>query len=294
MGKFFTTLTLFLLIMFFASSCSNKKNADGDNVAPDVVTTERGEVDFEKWRSAKLVWADDFEGNELDSSKWLYEYREPGVPWPNDEWQHYTRGENARVENGNLIITATLEGEGQKKFDYHSTRLNSKQSFTYGRMEVRAKMPELKGNGLWPAIWMLGENIKEIGWPRCGELDIMEYVSYEPNQIHFSVHTRDNNHMDKTHITTGAIKLETAEEEFHNYGILWDEESIHFYLDDIENIYLTINRPEEYNQDNWPFDKPHYFLLNMAVGGMWGGYMGVDDSIFPADLNIDYVRVYQL
>ena len=283
-----------MLIMVSLAACSDRKKAGGDMAAADEVTTERGVIDFEKWRSAKLVWADEFEGSKVDTTKWLYEYLEPGVPWPNDEWQHYTRGENARIENEVLVITAKKVGEGQKKFDYTSTRLNSKESFLYGRMEVRAKMPEHKGNGLWPAIWMLGENIREIGWPRCGELDIMEYVSFEPNQIHFSVHTKDNNHMDQTHITTGAISLETAEEEFHKYGILWDEQSIHFYLDDIENIYLTINRPEEYNQDNWPFDKPHYFLLNMAVGGMWGGKEGVDDSIFPADFYIDYVRVYQL
>lgn len=259
---------------------------------PRAVTTETGEIDFEKWRSAKLVWEDDFEGSELDTSKWKHEYMDR--PWFNDEWQHYTKGENTSLKDGKLVITARLEGNGQKVGDYTSSRLNSRQSFTYGRMEVRAKMPELRGNGLWPAIWMLGENIKDIGWPECGEIDIMEYVSYHPDFADFSVHSAANNHIDGTHITTGPIKIEGIEEEFHNYGILWDEHAIHFYLDDMENITLSINRPEEYDQENWPFDKPHYFLLNLAVGGMWGGKEGVDDSIFPSEFLIDYVRVYQL
>ncbi|MEX0721881.1 MAG: glycoside hydrolase family 16 protein [Balneolaceae bacterium] len=211
--------------------------------------------------------------------------------------QNYTPLEygNSTISNGQLHITAKLEGEGQNVGDYTSSRLNSQKSFTYGRMEIRAKIPDYAGKGLWPAIWMLGENIRHgEGWPDSGEIDIMEYVSYNPDSVVVSIHSLANNHKDKTQISSGFTALPTIEEEFHNYGILWEEESLKFYIDDIDNILLTFNRPEDYNRENWPFDKPHFFLLNMAVGGDWGGVEGVDDSIFPATFDIDYVRVWQL
>lgn len=239
----------------------------------------------------KLVWTDEFEGSEVDTTKWLFETGAHG--WGNNEWQNYTPGDNAEVHGGVLRIIARKTGEGQKAGDYTSTRMNSKQSFTYGRMEVRAKMPDYRGPGLWPAIWMLGENIKEIGWPESGEIDIMEYVSRAPDSVLQTIHTGANNHMEGTQIGTGFMEMETIEEEFHNYGIIWEEDVLHFYIDSPENITLSIERPEEYNQDNWPFDKPFYFLMNMAVGGNLGGTKGVDDSIFPAVFEIDYVKVWE-
>jgi len=239
----------------------------------------------------KLLWSDEFEGSEVDTTKWLFETGAHG--WGNNEWQNYTPGDNAEVSGGVLRIIARKTGEGQKAGDYTSTRMNSKKSFTYGRMEVRAKMPDYRGPGLWPAIWMLGENIKEIGWPESGEIDIMEYVSRAPDSVLQTIHTGANNHMEGTQIGTGFMELETIEEEFHNYGIIWEEEVLHFYIDSPENITLSIERPDEYNQENWPFDKPFYFLLNMAVGGNLGGVEGVDDSIFPAVFEIDYVRVWE-
>ena len=245
----------------------------------------------EYWDNATLVWSDEFDGNSIDLDKWKFQTGSNG--WGNNEWQNYTDGENVTVSNSTLKIAAEKPGEGQKRGDYTSARLNSKMSFTYGRMEIRAKIPDLKGNGIWPAIWMLGENIPTVGWPRCGEIDIMEYVSYDPGKVHVSLHSFANNHTKGTQITSGPIPLETIEEEFHNYGILWSEQYIQFYIDDVDNIQLTFHRPESYNDDNWPFDRPFYFLLNVAVGGNWGGLKGVDDTIFPATMEIDYVRVYQ-
>ncbi len=184
-----------------------------------------------KWDSAELVWSDEFEGTSVDTSKWRFETGDHG--WGNNEWQDYKPLEhgNTTVSDGLLHITAKLEGEGQNVGDYTSSRLNSKESFTYGRMEIRAKIPDHKGNGLWPAIWMLGEGIRHgEGWPRCGEIDIMEYVSYTPDSVVVSIHSSANNHRDGTQISSGFTALPTIEEEFHTYGILWEEESLKFYI----------------------------------------------------------------
>ena len=224
------------------------------------------------WEDAPLVWSDEFEGAELSTDNWLFETGDHG--WGNKEWQNYVADTNVEVSNGTLKLIAEKTGEGQKTGDYTSTRLNSRKTFTYGRMEIRAKMPEHKGNGLWPALWMLGENIKTIGWPECGEIDMMEYVSFDPNVVHFTLHSKANNHKNNTQVSSGPIPLETIEEEFHNYGILWTRESLKFYLDDMENVQLTFMRPENANADNWPFDQPFYFLINIAVGGYLGRYAG--------------------
>ncbi len=238
----------------------------------------------------ELVWSDEFDGNELDLEKWKYELGSHG--WGNDELQEYTAGDNAEVNNGTLKIIARKTGPGQKAGDYTSTRLNSDFSFTYGRVEASAKMPELKGVGLWPAIWMLGENIKTVSWPHCGELDIMEYLSRRPDKVSSAIHTLSTKQPGQPQIESGPVDLETAEEEFHVYGIEWTETQIKFYIDDPTNVTCTYDRPEDFDENNWPFDKPQYILLNVAVGGSWGG--DVDDSIFPAQMEVDYVRVYQM
>lgn len=243
------------------------------------------------WKDAELVFSEEFNTTNLDTLLWGFEVGANG--WGNQEWQNYTAGDNLQVQDGKLLIIARREGEGQKAGDYTSTRLVSKRSFMYGRIEIRAKMPALKGNGLWPAIWMLGENIKTVGWPNCGELDIMEYVSFDPNNVHSTIHSVANNHMNGTQVTTGPMELKTVEEEFHNYGLLWEEDRIDFYLDTVDNITLSFERLENYNKDNWPFDTPYYLLMNIAVGGTWGGSNGVDDSIFPATMEVDYVKVWQ-
>jgi len=218
------------------------------------------------WDEAELVWSDEFDGTVLDTTKWHFETGVGG--WGNHEWQNYRDEGNVEVSDGTLKIIAKKEGEGQHAGDYTSARLKSIRDFTYGKMEIRARIPENKGNGLWPAIWMLGSNISSAGWPACGELDIMEYVSYNPNNIHFSIHSRAHNHKDGTQITSGPVFLQTAEEKFHTYGLLWTDTYLKFYLDDPENVQLSFLRPIAYNNSNWPFSKPFYFLLNMAVGAI--------------------------
>lgn len=234
-----------------------------------------------------LTWADEFDGNTVNLSDWTFETGQHG--WGNNELQNYTDGDNAEVKDGKLIITARKENDYQIAGSYTSTRMitKGKQEFTYGKMEIRAKLPS--GRGIWPAIWMLGANIDQVSWPACGEIDIMEYVGYQPNTVHATVHTSagygaNGNGKSKT--------LETAEEEFHVYGLIWTEKEMIFYTDSPENVthkYAPSNKTEE----NWPFDKPHFFIMNIAVGGNWGGAQGIDDSIFPQTMEIDYVRVYQ-
>ena len=240
-----------------------------------------------------LIWSDEFDGDRLDYDKWTPETGAHG--WGNNELQEYTAIQNTEVSDGTLKIIAKKVGDGQEPGDYTSARLNSNESFTYGRMEIRAKIPDLEGNGLWPAIWMLGESIKTgTGWPACGEIDIMEYVSYAPNQLYATIHSAANNHVDGTQVGSGAVVLQTIEEEFHNYGLIWTEDDMKFYIDEPSNIIFRFRKPSEPNADNWPFDKPFYFLLNLAVGGDWGGAQGVNDANFPATFEIDYVRVYEL
>jgi beta-glucanase (GH16 family) len=235
----------------------------------------------------KLVWSDEFNYSGLpNSKKWNYEV---GFI-RNRELQYYTkaRKENARVENGTLVIESRKEkfknpnynpdtnrrgrwSRSREFADYTSASLitRGKASWCYGRIEVRAKLPT--GRGTWPAIWMLGTNIREVGWPTCGEIDIMENVGFDPNKIHANSHTKKYNHARNTG-KGSSIKVSKPYKEFHIYAIEW-------YPDRGEAV--------------WPYDKEQYLILNTAIGGAWGGQKGIDESIFPQKFYIDYVRIYQ-
>ncbi|WP_139314845.1 family 16 glycosylhydrolase [Saccharicrinis aurantiacus] len=235
-----------------------------------------------------LIWSDEFDGSSVNMNNWKFETGDGG--WGNQELQNYTNGDNAHIEDGKLIITAKKVNDNQVAGSYTSTRMVTwgKQEFTCGRIEIRAKLPS--GRGMWPAIWMLGSNIGDAGWPACGEIDIMEYVGFEPNQVHGSIHCPAS--YGATEFTK-TLPLENCEEEFNNYGIIWTEESIQYYVNDPENPFYTY-APSNKNADNWPFNKPHFIILNAAVGGTWGGAQGIDNSIFPQTMEVDYVRVYEL
>ncbi len=241
----------------------------------------------------KLVWADEFSTDGLpDSTKWGYDIGN-GCPvncgWGNNELQYYTsnRQQNARVKEGHLIIEARREKMGD--MEYSSARLVSKKKgdWTYGRIDVRAKLPV--GTGVWPAIWMLPTDWVYGGWPGSGEIDIMEHVGYIPDSIFGTVHTNLFNGMLGTQKSKG-IASKTVSTEFHNYGIEWNADKIDFLFDD--KVYSTFQNRHE-GSDAWPFDLDFHILLNIAVGGNWGGKMGVDTSIWPQQMVIDYVRVYQ-
>ena len=234
-----------------------------------------------------LTWSDEFEGPDINSANWTFETGATG--WGNNELQNYTNGANAIIQDGILVLTATKINENTQVGSYNSTRMitKNKEEFTYGRIEIRAKLPS--GRGIWPAIWMLGSNISQVDWPACGEIDIMEYVGYEPDVIHSTVHTPSGYNADGS----GSSKtLTTAEEEFHVYGMLWTERKIVFYTDSPSNVTHSYS-PSVKTAENWPFNLPQFFILNIAVGGNWGGVQGIDNSIFPQSMEIDYLRVYQ-
>ncbi|WP_153301463.1 glycoside hydrolase family 16 protein [Endozoicomonas arenosclerae] len=256
-----------------------------------------------------LVWQDEFDYTGLpDSRKWNYE--EGYIR--NSELQTYTRDRrNARVEEGVLVIEAHQLGRtdanvctsgnrliqwwcrktGREKgaFHYSSASLTTQSRFewTHGRVEVRAKLPQ--GRGVWPAIWLLGASIEEVGWPATGEIDIMEFVGYQPDRIHAALHTESRNHR-KGNAATGSLPVTDTGTMFHTYAVEWSNGSIDFYFDDQK--YFSYQKEGNSSAD-WPFDDSMYLIINLAVGGGWGGKEGIDHSIFPQQYLIDFVRIYQ-
>lgn len=242
-----------------------------------------------------LIWSDEFNGTDWDRAEWDPDLG-TGGGWGNQELQNYTvSDENLVISDGTMKIIARKVGDGQDRGDYTSVRLKSVRTFGPGSLiEVRAKMPDYVGNGLWPAIWMLGDSIRNgTPWPSCGEIDIMEYVSRNPNVFFSTIHSAANNHTNGTQIGSGDVSLPNIEEDFNIFGIEWREDYIKFFVNDINNVVFRVNRPQNSNLDNWPFSEPHFMLLNMAVGGTFGGF-DVNDDNFPATFEIDYIRVYDL
>ena len=237
-----------------------------------------------------LVWSDEFDQNGLpDASKWRYDTG--GHGWGNQELQYYTssRSQNARVENGNLIIEARKESWSGS--EYTSARLLSRQEWTYGRFEARAKLPS--GRGTWPAIWMLPDLSQYGGWPRAGEIDIMEHVGFDPDRVHSTVHTDAYNHTKGTHRGASTV-VSTARSAFNVYAVEWTPSEIRGYVNDTHYFTFRNERLTNSQADDrhWPFDHPFHLIFNIAVGGSWGGQQGVDPNIWPQRLEVDYVRVY--
>ncbi|MBT8305647.1 MAG: glycoside hydrolase family 16 protein [Maribacter sp.] len=236
-----------------------------------------------KQKTPELIWEENFDGDSLNESSWNYELGD-GCPnlcgWGNNEVQVYTKS-NHSFRDGFLHISAKKEDSL-----ITSTRITTKDKFEfkYGRVEARAKLPV--GKGVWPAFWMLGSNISEVGWPLCGEIDILEYVGKEPNMIFTSLHTQDSH---GNTINTKKTRIADIEEGFHTYMVDWSPDKIEFSVDD--DLLYTFD-PKERSRAVWPFDKPFYLILNLAIGGNFGG-PDIDDSIFPQDFVIDYIRVYQ-
>lgn len=243
----------------------------------------------------QLVWADEFDGGPLpDASRWAYDTHRNRQGWYNDELQYYAAGraENARVEAGRLVITARREstagfadGGGQT---YTSARLFTKgrASWTYGFFEVRARLP--CGRGTWPAIWTLADGGR---WPDDGEIDILEHVGFDPGALHASVHTRAFHHAIGTQRTAKVTRADACS-SFHRYQLTWTPERITMGVDD--RNHFSFRNDGSGDRNRWPFDRPQHLLLNIAVGGNWGGQRGIDPDAFPASMEVDYVRVYQL
>lgn len=245
----------------------------------------------------RVVWSDEFDVAGLpDSTKWSYDIERNSAGWYNNELQYYSnaRPENSRVENDMLVITARREDlstlglgdwSGQR---YSSARLltRGKGDWRLGFFEIRAKLP--CGRGSWPAIWMLSSP-PQTAWPGDGEIDIMEHVGHDQGVVHGTVHTDGYNHV-RGNQRGAQVTLPDLCNQFHRYQLDWTASRIRIGVDD--RYYYQYSNDNSGNAE-WPFDSPQFLILNIAVGGDWGGAQGVDDTNFPVRLEIDYVRVYQ-
>jgi beta-glucanase (GH16 family) len=243
-----------------------------------------------------LVWSDEFNGKNgslPDASKWTYDIG--GSGWGNHELEYYTsQRENARIEDGKLVITARRDaytGPDGAKFNYTSARLKTQGLFSqaYGRFEARIKLPA--GQGIWPAFWLLGEDIGSVGWPKCGEIDIMENVGKEPGVNHGSLHgpSSANATSDLTETTTLPAGQKLSD-DFHVYAAEWEPGAVRFYLD--ANLYATFTPAQWPAGGTWVFNHRFFLILNVAVGGDWPGPPD-GTTVFPQTMLVDYVRVYK-
>lgn len=259
------------------------QNDDADN--PLNIPT-KGYSTPETYTGKTLVWRDEFDGTTLDAASWTHEMGNNGG-WGNNELQYY-RPENTFFSNGNLIIEARKESFGGSA--YTSSRLvtRGKKEFKFGRIDIRAALPE--GQGIWPALWMLGENFGSAGWPACGEIDIMELVGHQPGRVHATVHyganTSSHQYKTGTKSLPGAAKFS---EEFHVFSLVWETDKIQFLLDDV--VYHEIT-PAVIAPAAYPFNQEFFFIFNVAVGGNWPGSPDASTN-FPQRMVVDYVRVFQ-
>jgi beta-glucanase (GH16 family) len=275
----FVALVLFALVPGVARSTSGQTAAQMNTVT----------------RGYQLVWSDEFnsaDGSVPDPAKWTYDIG--GNGWGNDELEFYSNHpQNAHMQSGNLVITAQKEttpaANGEVRA-YTSARLKTQNLFaqSYGRFEARIKIP--KGQGIWPAFWMLGDDFGAVGWPRCGEIDIMENIGKDPAAVHASIHGPGDSgksfHLTKSFSLPGSPKLA---DDFHLYAVEWEPNELRFFID--QTNYATYTRNQWPAASPWPFDHKFFLILNLAVGGSWPGNPD-NSTIFPQQMLVDYVRVY--
>lgn len=229
-----------------------------------------------------LTWSDEFNGSSLSGSNWVAETGTGSNGWGNNELQYYTnRSQNLQVTGGNLVITALKESYGGRSYTSARIKTQGLKTFTYGKIEARIKLPS--GQGLWPAFWMLGSNITSVGWPKCGEIDIMERVNNE-SLVHGAVHWDANGQADYAQVS-GNLNFS----QYHVYSIEWDSKYIRWYVDGVQfNAFYIENNTGNTEE----FQKPFFILFNLAVGGNWPGSPN-NSTPFPAKMLVDYVRVYK-
>jgi beta-glucanase (GH16 family) len=273
-------LIIGLFVLVLASCAFFKADTPSGLVFTDKKSTRAG-------ISWHLIWSDEFDYQGLpNSAKWSYEVGKIR----NNEMQYFTesRPENARIENGVLIIETRKEQYLGSDYTSASLITKNKAMWVYGRFEIRAKLPT--GRGMWPAIWMLGANVSDVGWPSCGEIDIMENAGYAPDLIYANIHTEAYNHLMGNNKGASAL-IPQPYKDFHVYAIEWFDNRIEFFVDN--HKYFTFEN-ENGGRETWPFAEKFYLIINAAFGGSWGGKLGVDDRILPQKFYIDYVRVYRL
>ena len=271
---------VYLVIILLVCACNSKNNN------PKLEGSEAPQEN-----KYQLVWQDEFNYSGLpDSNRWRYDSEGNKEKWGNDEAQHYTERElkNAWVDNDRLYISAIKEQIEGKEFS--SARLVSKAEWQHGKIEVKAKLPAARGT--WSAIWMMpgGWSFEDGNWPDIGEIDIMEHVGHDLGVIHASAHSKDYQWQTKTQ-KTDTLSVSNVHEQFHSYILEWTPDYIQCFVDD--SMYFEY-RNEGLGESKWPYEKPFYIILNLAVGGAWGSLEGIDEEAFPQTMEIEYVRVYQL
>ena len=233
-----------------------------------------------------LVWQDEFDGDTLDLTKWKPETG--GHGWGNNELEYYTvRPGNARLENGQLIIEAREEDYLGRKYTSARLKTEGLGEWQYGRIEARLKIP--RGQGIWPAFWMLGNNISRIGWPNSGEIDIMENIGKEPSIVHGTLH--GPGYSGCCAIGSGyTLPSGQLHDAYHVYAVEWEENVFRWYID--STLYFTVTRATVEARGPWVFSHPFFIIMNVAVGGAWPGNPDAT-TVMPQQMKVDYVRVYQ-
>ena len=234
-----------------------------------------------------LAWSDEFSGKSVDMNSWNMEIGNGDGGWGNNELEYYTgSSHNVFVSNGNLIIEARLEKTGNFNFTSCRMTTQNKKEFTFGRIDMRAKLPV--GKGIWPALWMLGSNITSVGWPACGEIDIMELIGIHPSTVYGTLHWSKSG----THDSKGSsydLASGNFADQFHVYSLIWVKDSLQILIDDQKYFEISAT---EIGQANYPFNAPEFLIFNVAVGGNWPGPPD-NSTVFPERMFVDYVRVFQ-
>jgi beta-glucanase (GH16 family) len=253
----------------------------------NLATDNSGYITPAAYPGHTLVWSDDFSTN-LDPAFWNYETGNGANGWGNNELEYYTsNSKNVFVSNGNLVIEARKESISG--FNYSSARLTTqnKKAFKFGRIDIRAKLPV--GKGIWPALWMLGSNIASVGWPACGEIDIMELIGTHPSRTYGTMHWKPVNGTNTSKGGEFNLASGNFSQQFHVFSLVWSQDTIKWYVDD--QLFLTTTSADV-GAASYPFNADHFLILNVAVGGNWPGPPDAG-TVFPQRMFVDYVRVFQ-
>ena len=267
------------------AACTEKKAAPAPVVVPTATEVNADPRDYAQY--TEMVWADEFAGSAIDPAKWGYDTG--GGGWGNNELEYYTTAaDNSYLSNGNLVIEAKRQSQGNR--DYTSARMltKGKQTFKYGRIDVRARLPQ--GQGIWPAIWMLGADIDQNNWPKCGEIDMMELRGQEPNKFLTTMHFPNSS---GAHAQKGGpdqvLPSGNFSDAFHTFSVVRSKDQMRFFLDG--NLYFTFG-PGDVSGGGYPFNNPFFVVLNIAVGGDFLGSPNAS-TVFPQRMEVDYVRYFQ-
>ena len=279
-------ISVFFLISFFGLSSGCVPDEDAKKSGSDSVSIpSQGLTSPTTYPGMTLAWSDEFDGATLNLANWSHETGNGQNGWGNNELQFY-RPQNTSIQSGHLVITAKKEAFGGREFTSSRIITKGKQQFRYGRVDIRASLP--KGQGLWPALWMLGANFDQVSWPACGEIDIMEMIGGNGREktVHGTVHWEH----DGKHAQFGgeySLASGTLSDKFHVYSVVWDATSIRWFIDN-KQYHVIDTTPAQLDE----FRRSFFFIFNIAVGGNWPGSPDASTA-FPQHMIVDYVRVFQ-